>query len=132
MPSGLLVRISVARSTKLTKSKRTTKETLSVELDQWLPNFLVRRPLKTFQCSSKHKLLIFIGIGRQLELIFRTTIGPRSRIREPLNQTMLCNFYITTDKVSCNELPRYSLKFFRTDFDSDGASSFVQKYCNLY
>ena len=49
--------------------------------------FPLRGPLKIFQWSAKPKILIYIGIGGPLELISRTTSGPRSRLWETLEQT---------------------------------------------
>ncbi len=46
--------------------------------------FLVCGPLKIFLCSSKQKLLICNWNGGPLELILRTTSGPRSILQESL------------------------------------------------
>ena len=56
--------------------------------------FSVGGPLKIFQCSSKHKILICIAIHGPLALISRTTSGPQSRLWESLH-FILHQKYIT-------------------------------------
>ncbi len=48
--------------------------------------FPVRGPPKIFYCSAKHKILIRTDIRGPLELVWRTTSGPRSRLWETLVQ----------------------------------------------
>jgi len=46
--------------------------------------FLVRGPLRKIWWSAKYKILNYIGIRGPLQLILRTTSGPRSRLWESL------------------------------------------------
>ncbi len=51
--------------------------------------FLVRGPLRKIWWSAKDKILNYIGIRGPLQLISRTTSGPRSRLWESLNYILL-------------------------------------------
>jgi len=47
--------------------------------------FLVRGPLIKIWWSAKDKILFYTGIREPLQLIFRTTSGPWSKLGEPLD-----------------------------------------------
>jgi len=55
-----------------------------VTLVQWFQTFLVRGPLRKIWWSAKDKILNYIGFRGPVQLISRTTSGPRSRLRESL------------------------------------------------
>ncbi len=55
-------------------------------LAQWFPNFFGSRTTQKIWWSAKDKLLNYIGIRGPLQLISRTTSGPRSRLCESLSQ----------------------------------------------
>ncbi len=60
-------------------------------LFQWFPNFFGLRTTQKIWWSAKDKILNYIGIRGPLQLISRTTSGPRSRLWESLIQGLSIN-----------------------------------------